>query len=201
METFLDKHASVLSGMLSGLDRILFRGLLTRLNYVEGFDGFLGGHGVLYKNYSPFVQRVSNLLKEHAMAVAKAQGRPYRYLRSSAWSKEETARRIMEEDNITEGLICVLACVESCITFSVRGNRKTKHLDLVREERKCLHLYYYYMDPEFGFMHIRLQTWFPMSIQVCLNGRAYLAKQLDRQGIGYEKRWSVRNDFSIDSSR
>ena len=52
MKTFLDKHANALGGMLTGLDRILFRGLLTRLCYVEGFDGFLGGHGVLYKNCS-----------------------------------------------------------------------------------------------------------------------------------------------------
>ena len=188
METFLDKHADVLSGALSGLDRILFRGLFSRLSYTDGFDGFLGGHHVLFKDFSPFVQRVSNHLIEHAKAMAQSQGRPYQYLWSSMLSKEDIARDIMEQDEIKEGLICVLACVEPCRTFSIRRNAETKMLDLVSEERKCLHLYFYYMDPEFGFMHVRLQTWFPMNIQVCLNGREYLAKQLDRLDIGYEKR-------------
>jgi len=177
-----------LQGVLSGFDRILFRGLLFPLVYPQGFDGFLGGHGVLYKDFKPFVQRVSNHLIEHAKTLAESQGRPYRYLPSSSLSKEDFARNIMECDQIKEGLICVFVCVEPCQSFSIRGNGKTKKLELVSEQRKCLHLYFYYVDPEFGFMHIRLQTWFPLNIQVCMNGREYLAKQLDRHGIGYEKR-------------
>lgn len=188
METFLEKHADSLKGILSGFDRILFRGLLFPLVYPKGFDGFLGGHGILYKDFKPFVKRVSHCLSEHAKDVAEAQGRPYHYIRSASLSKEDFARSIMEHDHIEEGLICVLACVEPCQSFSIRKNAKTKQLDLVSEPRKCLHLYFYYVDPEFGFMHVRLQTWFPLNIQVCLNGREYLAKQLDRQGIGYEKR-------------
>lgn len=36
-------------------------------------------------------------------------------------------------------------------------------------------------------MHVRLQTWFPFEIQVYINGREYLSKQLDKQGIGYQR--------------
>ena len=32
-----------------------------------------------------------------------------------------------------------------------------------------------------------LQTWAPFTIQVCVNGREWLARQMDREGIGYEK--------------
>ena len=52
-----------------------------------------------------------------------------------------------------------------------------KRLELVGEPRKCLHLYHYLIHPLFGFMHLRLQTWFPFSLQVCLNGREWLARQ------------------------
>jgi hypothetical protein len=188
MDTFLDKHAGSLQGILSGFDRILFRGLLFPLVYAQGFDGFLGGHGVLYKEFKPFVQRVSNHLSEHAKASAKAQGRPYHYIRSPNLSKEDFARHIMERDQIEEGLICVFGCVEPCMSFSIRRHDKAEKPELVSEERKCLHLYFYYLDPEFGLMHVRLQTWFPLTIQVCINGREYLAKQLNRHGIGYEQR-------------
>jgi hypothetical protein len=48
--------------------------------------------------------------------------------------------------------------------------------------RKCLHLYKYFLHPVFGFMSARLQTWFPFTIQVCLNGREWLVTQLARKG-------------------
>ena len=54
--------------------------------------------------------------------------------------------------------------------------------------RKCLHYYFYLVHPTFGPMHVRLQTWLPMKIQVCLNGRDWLARQLDAEGIGYLKK-------------
>ncbi|MEE8451466.1 MAG: hypothetical protein V3R99_06100, partial [Thermoguttaceae bacterium] len=44
------------------------------------------------------------------------------------------------------------------------------------------------VDRDFGLIHVRLQTWLPMQIQICLNGREYLARRLDRAGIRYEKR-------------
>jgi len=39
------------------------------------------------------------------------------------------------------------------------------------------------MHPEVGLMHVRLQTWFPFNLQVCLNGREWLARTLDREHI------------------
>ena len=61
-------------------------------------------------------------------------------------------------------------------------------LRLVMESAKCTHLYHYYQHPEIGLMHIRVQTWFPFSVDVCLNGRQWLARQLDRAGIDYQQR-------------
>jgi len=36
-------------------------------------------------------------------------------------------------------------------------------------------------------MHVRLQSWFPFEIQIWVNGRQWLARQLDREGIGYQR--------------
>jgi hypothetical protein len=38
---------------------------------------------------------------------------------------------------------------------------------------------------EYGFMSIRLQTWAPFEIQIALNGREWLKRQLDKSGIKY----------------
>ncbi|MDR1280937.1 MAG: hypothetical protein LBK99_08960, partial [Opitutaceae bacterium] len=32
------------------------------------------------------------------------------------------------------------------------------------------------------------QTWFPFNVEVCLNGREWLARQMDRAGMDYEQR-------------
>jgi len=36
-------------------------------------------------------------------------------------------------------------------------------------------------------MNARIQTWFPFSIQICLNGREWLARQMFQEGIAYQK--------------
>jgi hypothetical protein len=48
--------------------------------------------------------------------------------------------------------------------------------------------YHYYQHPGFGLLHVRVQTWFPFTVDVCLNGREWLARQMDRAGIDYEQR-------------
>ena len=40
----------------------------------------------------------------------------------------------------------------------------------------------------FGFMSARIQTWFSFTIHVCLNGREWLGRQMDRKGMSYERR-------------
>jgi len=188
MRSFLQRHVKEVVGVLSGFDRVLFRGTLRSMDYLEGFDAFLAAHHVLYKDFSKFVQRMSQRIKQHAEEYAKQHGRLFLYVASAAESKEQIAGRMARDDGIQQGLVCVLTCVEPCRTFTIRKNRETKHLELVSTIRKCLFVYFYFMDREFGLMHVRLQTWWPMPIQVCLNGREYLARRLDRAGITYEKR-------------
>src|SRR5207237_6407727 len=47
--------------------------------------------------------------------------------------------------------------------------------------------YFYQQHPVFGFMHLRLQTWFPFQVEVCLNGREWLARQMDKRGLKYQR--------------
>jgi hypothetical protein len=39
--------------------------------------------------------------------------------------------------------------------------------------------------PRFGWMYVRLQTWFPFEIQIGINGREWLAQRMDREGMRY----------------
>ncbi len=188
MERFIERHQNRVIGVLSGFDRVLFRGTLRSLSYLQGMDKFLGSQHVLYKDFGAFAQDLSDQIKAQAEAVAQQHQRPLRYLESAQESKEDIARAIMEKDGIHEGLVCVLTCVEPCQSYFLRKDKEQQLLHLAKGQRKCLHVYYYFVDREFGLMHIRVQTWLPFPIQVCLNGREYLARQLDKAKIGYDKR-------------
>lgn len=185
MERFLTRHSTRIAGVVSGFDRLLFRGTLRSISFVEGMDRFLASQRVLYKDFAAFAARVTTRVRTHAEELAQQTGRPLEYLRSSAISKEARAREILARDGITAGLVCIFSCVESCVAMTVRGDRAAKHLRLVREERRCVFLYFYYLDRDFGLMHLRLQTWLPLSIQVCVNGREWLARQLTAAGRSY----------------
>ncbi len=87
-----------------------------------------------------------------------------------------------------EGLIAVIGCVEPCRTAKVHPNHKTKKLELRVEPSKCKHYYHYYLDPKFGLRYSRLQSWFPYTCHLGLNGRDWLAQQMTEAGIRYEKK-------------
>ncbi|MFO0792581.1 MAG: hypothetical protein U0586_00795 [Candidatus Brocadiaceae bacterium] len=89
--------------------------------------------------------------------------------------------------DISEGSVCLLSVVEPCIAPKVKGNKASKKLELVMEPRKCVFVYHYFNDPEFGFGHVRIQSWVPFNVFNCLNGCHWLERQLQKQGIGYVK--------------
>jgi len=187
MQTFLHKVAPYVIGVLNGFDRLVFRGTLRRLFYPEGIMSYLSAKKVLLKEFSRHVEKVSGLIKEASKELGSHALRPNIYLPSSLTSKEQTARDIALNDGITEGLICILRSVEPCLSWDLHRNRDTKRLEPVIRHRKCLHLYHYYLDPIFGFMNARIQTWFPFNIQVCVNGRMWLSRQMDSAGISYQQ--------------
>jgi hypothetical protein len=188
MPKFIAKFGQLLSGILSGWDRLVIRGELRVLYSSDGgMQQYLRTHGVLLKNFRDHVHAISQRLKAASLAAALESQRPVMYVRSPKSSKEEIAHRIAERDQIRDGLICVLTSVEPCMSFSVVPNGKTKQLDLKLEQRQCLHRYHYWMHPMFGFMHGRIQTWFPFRIQMCLNRREWLRRQMDTVGMRYCK--------------
>jgi hypothetical protein len=180
MQSFIQRHQEGVIGVLSGFDRVLFRGTLRSISYATGLDRFLGAMHVKYKDFGTFAAGLSERLKSHAEAMARKAGRPFQYLSNRQRSKEAMAEAIAKRDGITEG-------VEPCMSFSIRRDDQGQFC-FMAQERKCLHLYFYYLDREFGLMHIRLATWLPFGIQVCLNGREYLARRMERAGIGFEQR-------------
>jgi hypothetical protein len=187
MNALVPKNAEHVIGVLSGWDRVVFRGTLRMLAFAGGMARYLSRIGVLLKHFGDHAQAMTDQLIQASVKRAEAAGRPVQYLPSPSLRKDAYARQIALEHGVTQGLICVLACVEPCRSFEIYRNRETKHLELVARNRKCKFLYHYWIDRQFGFMSARVQTWFPFSLQVCINGREWLAQRLDERGMSYRR--------------
>jgi hypothetical protein len=185
MKTFLQRFAGIVLGVLCGFDRLVFKGKLRQLYSPNGMNCYLSANRVLRKEFKAHAKGVTDqVLQASLVAQAKELGR-FRYLNSSQISKEEVARQIAAEQPVKEGLVCVLQCVEPCWTFDLKS--KESQLTVQGQMGKCSQLYHYYLHPQFGWMHVRLQTWFPFEMQVYLNGREWLSRQMDAAGLSYQR--------------
>jgi hypothetical protein len=185
---FINRFGHSITGVLSGFDRLRLRGTLRYLFQPTVMEAYLNACRVLIKDFGKFAEGITARVKAAAYATAEQAGRPFQYLAYSQTSKEDLARQIARADGVTTGLIAIFSALENCLSYSVRGDRQTKHVHLVLEPRKCLHLYHYFLHEELGLCHVRVQTWFPFTVDICLNGRDRLARQMDAAGLAYRQR-------------
>src|SRR5215207_1055683 len=182
MERFLARYQPLVTGVLSGLDRLVLRGSIQALMREGGMYTLLCRAGVQLLDFKDFVLATSERLKKASLAEAREHERPIQHLTSSATDKEALARRLFEQHPVDTGLICVLTVVEPCRSFEYHRSPDRSVRGLKLRTRKCLHLYKYFLHPQFGWINARIQTWFPFNVQICLNGRAWLARQLQAEG-------------------
>lgn len=184
MDSFVHRHADKITGILSCFDRLIVKGYLP-FSYPLGMEGFLRRRGILLKDFPQFAKEQSTRLKAHARQLAKQAGRPIVPLPYRT-RKEEFARQLAQKDGITEGLVCIFSSQEACSSFKLAyGIGRPR---LVKSRPRCVVFYFYYVDPQFGLLHIRLPTWFPFTLQVYVNGHEWLARQLTQEGIAFTQR-------------
>jgi len=143
---------------------------------------FLTRAGIRLLDYSRFVQQTSDALKAASLQEAIDGHRPVRYLTSSRTDKEDLAHWLLGQHPVDEGLVCAFTVVEPCMSFEYHRSQDKAERGLRLTPRKCLHIYKYWEHPRFGFMGARIQTWFPFNVQIWMNGRVWLGRQLARMG-------------------
>ena len=174
-------------GAISGLDRIRFRGTLRLLANVDGLRRVMSYTGILLKDFGRWAEGLTAQIRQSCGQQAEAWGVPTQYLNRGGVDKEALARKIAAEHNITSGPICLLSVVEPCMAPMVKGHKARKTLELVMASRKCIFLYHYFDDPVYGFGHVRIQSWVQFNVHICLNGRHWLERQMQREHLAYVK--------------
>lgn len=187
MQKFLSRFGPLVSGVLSGFDRLIFRGYLRRLCYPQGLEGFLAYRDICRKDFGDRAEAWTKLVQESSLAPAIAQGTHFEHLTSSSTDKGAIAQGILQEKGNATGPVCVFTAVESCMIWNAHRSRALKRIVFDRRQGRCQHVYHYINHEDLGLIHVRLQTWMPYEIQVYVNGREWLARQMQRAGLRFTK--------------
>ena len=185
MNTILEQYKDKINGTFSFFDRMIIKGHILQLFSLSGRKFFLSSLNVLLKDFSAYANQATSLIVSHVENMAVSQNRPLIYLTSSKLPKEQRALEVLKSDPVSEGLVCILSVVENCQTFQP-VKQENGLLELRSVTRKCKYYYFYFLDRNFGFMHVKLQTWFPFMVQVYINGRELMKHKFDENGISYK---------------
>src|SRR4029450_2607613 len=188
MRSFVQRFAGSILGMLTGFDRLRLRGTKRLLASARGLASYLWQQQILWKDFPKHAEAITAALRQATESQTQQTQRPLVYVAGPATDKEALAQQIAQRDGITRCLVCVLTSPEVFSSFVLYRNRDTRKLELRPQTRKCLHYYHYLIDPQWGWCHVRVQTWFTFNLHVVLNGREWLARQLQAAGLGYERR-------------
>ncbi len=189
----LNRFDGKINGVLETFDRVIINGYIQPLHSFRLFQYYLIQKNILLKDFDSFARQQTDTLCSHIESYILENNCTLTYLNSGGIDKGALARQTYLENPEKEGLVCAFSVVEPCKTITVKPNHETKKLEVTSRTTKCKHYYFYYNDPEFGWMFLKIQTWFPYNVQIYINGREYLSKLLQAEGISYSM---YNNSFS-----
>ena len=184
---FNDKYQDDILGTNSCFDRVILNGSIIPVSYLKGLGQFLSANSILLKDFLPYAKDLAETIKENAKSIAQEEGVQYIYFNNSNTNKEKYIRAKIKERGYHPGLVAVISVLEVDNSFDIFKNKETHKLELIARKRKCLHIYFYFIDEQLGLCHFRVQTFFPFKVQIYFNGHEKLACDLDRAEIAYQK--------------
>lgn len=190
MKSFLLRFGSFIRFFLSGFDRLRLAGESRLLNHGRGVQSYLWQQHILFKDFPAHAQKLTGQLRQGTEALAKEQDVPLLPLNSPTIDKEATVLQLAQRHPGRLGPIAVLSCVESCSVYRLRKNAQGL-IEPRKEAGRCLHYYHYFQHQRLGLCYVRLQSWFPFSVRIGLNGREWLFAQLRQRGCDYQSRGNL----------
>jgi len=184
---FTSKYSTDIVGINSGFDREIITGSLISLTYPKGLQRHLRASHILLKEFKAYAISLAKELKENSIKLSEEEKAYFKYLNNSKTDKEKLIKTILQERGQTPGIIAVLHSLETDYGFDIQGNQSTHKIELIGKKRKCLHIYFYFIDEIYGLCYFRVQTFFPFKIQIYLNGKEKLALDMSKDNIQYIK--------------
>lgn len=148
----IEQNKEKIKGVLTGFDRLVINGYNRQLNNYRQFLFYLIQNNCQLKDFKPFAEEHTSSLCNHIDSLVKELNRPTHYVQSSKVNKDEIARNFYKQSPIDEGLVCCISSMEVCDTMTVKGNKQSQKLEVMRRPTKCKYYYLYMIVDDFGWM-------------------------------------------------
>lgn len=185
MELLTSTHSKKISGILSCLDRVIITGTIPQICYSQGMTSYLYSKSIRIFDYPKFAEPFKEQLRANAEQLAKDNDVEIEFVAKSHIRKENVVKKVLDKRGRHTGLVHIISAMEACGSYKPWHDKQTGKTFLKGTQGKCLHYYFYFIDPYLGYGYVRVPTWCPFKLQVYINGHNILANELDKHGIKY----------------
>ena len=180
-----ERYRDRLHGILSCYDRMVVTGTLPQVCHARGMTAFLKARGIRIFDYPRFAEPLRDAIRSRAREVATAAGIEIEHIAKSHIRKEDVVAKVLRRRGDHPGLVHVISAMEACNSYRPWHDKASGQTFLKPDTGKCLHYYFYFIDPEVGLCYLRVPTWCPFRLQFYCNGHGWLAHRLAAEGIGF----------------
>jgi hypothetical protein len=186
MELFTDRYACKIRGTLSCFDRVVITGTIPGVCYAAGMTSFLYTNGIRIFDYPKWAEPLREEIRANAERLAQENGLAIEFIRRKNFRKDKRIKEIIAKRGDHPGLVHIFSAMEPCPSYKPWHDKKSHRTFLKPTDGKCLHYYFYFIDPELGLCYLRVPTWAPFRLQFYYNGHNQLAVELERENIRYK---------------
>ena len=170
------------------LDRIYLNGYISTLQTPGQLVNFLirhRGHKIpspvlLGRITQAFVRAVKSFARKHNIPLVHFE---------RGQRKDDVAAEYRKKFDRSEGVVFIGVAQERANAFKGRKKDQKGYVGFEYSRQKVFvnHYYFYIQDEDFGPAFIKVCTYAPYAIKVCLNGHEWVKRQLRKEGIGFEE--------------
>jgi hypothetical protein len=179
---------------VSCVDRIYVNGYVPKLQTSGQLVFFLSEHlgnplaspAILGRLGDRFRGEVERFVQQRQVPMVRFQRGQRKDEVASSWRRRHSGE---------EGVVLVGVAQERCRSFkAAKGATPSGGIcfDFSRQSVFVNHLYFYVQDRDWGPAFVKVGTYAPYPVKLCLNGHEWVKQQLRREGIGFD---SLDNGF------
>lgn len=176
------------------IDRLYINGFIPKLQSSGQLVYFLGEYLDNYMVSPVLLQRLRERFGRDMDRLVSKSGVPLvRFKRGER--KDTIANDLRRDFGEDAGVVFVGVAQERMWSFKARkvaGKYGGTSFDFSRQSVHVNHYYFYVQDPEWGPAFLKVGSYVPYPVKLCLNGHEWVKRQLLKQNIGFE---SLDNGF------
>lgn len=169
------------------VDRVYLNGYVPTLQTSGALVYFLEKHRGALIASPALLGRISNRFAADVEAFAVAQHIPLvRFEKGQR--KDDIAAQYRRDFTAAEGVVFIGVAQEAVNSFKARKDTKGKRVRFqFSRQQAFVKVYYFYIhDADFGPVFIKVATYAPYPVKVCVNGHEWVKRQLSQAGIAFE---------------